>query len=156
MHPPRPGRRPCSKPQSRVFPGRDQPYLPVTVPTAAPTASTAEPAAPASPASANFELETGAPHGRPEKDEPSGGSEDISPEPEGTEAAPTLGVALNVEAKSAFDDGQDDERQVVGRYALWLGAPHGPAAGAPASPETGTSSPPAALFLRLLTGRQWA
>jgi hypothetical protein len=129
------------------FPRPGQPYLPVTAPAPPSTSGTPEPAAaPPSPVSADFELTTDAAHGRHEEYEPSRPTEDISPEPGSTEAAPTLGAALNVQAKSAVDDGPDDERQVVERYASLLGGPHPPASVAPAPPETGVSSRPTALF----------
>ena len=142
-----PGAPPLLEAAVPGLPGPRQPYLPVTAPAAAPTSGTPEPvAAPPSAVSAHFELTTDAAHGRPEEYEPSRPTEDVSPEPGGTEAAPTLGVALNVQATSAFDDPPDDERQVVEPYAPPLGALHTPASVAPAPSETGISSPPAALF----------
>ena len=142
-----PGAPPLLEAAVPGLPGPRQPYLPVTAPAAAPTSGTPEPvAAPPSAVSAHFELTTDAAHGRPEEYEPSRPTEDVSPEPGGTEAAPTLGVALNVQATSAFDDPPDDERQVVERYVPPLGALHTPASVTPAPSETGISSPPAALF----------
>ncbi len=142
-----PGAPPLLEAAVPGLPGPRQPYLPVTAPAAAPTSGTPEPvAAPPSAVSAHFELTTDAAHGRPEEYEPSRPTEDVSPEPGGTEAAPTLGVALNVQATSAFDDPPDDERQVVEPYVPPLGALHTPASVAPAPSETGISSPPAALF----------